>query len=91
MSRSHLSRLLRRETGLPPCAILKRMRLQKAEALLVTTAIPIKAVAAELGYRYAGNFVRDFRKAYGQAPGAFRARAIRAGREQPEEALAQAG
>lgn len=78
ISRSHLSRLLRRETGLSPCAILKQMRLRKAEDLLVATAMPIKAIAAGTGYRYVGNFARDFRKAYGRPPGAFRAHANRA-------------
>jgi AraC-like DNA-binding protein len=56
-----------------------------AQDLLSTTPLPVKEVAAEVGYRYVGNFVRDFHKVYGLTPCAFRAESEDARGEDPRE------
>jgi hypothetical protein len=44
------------------------MRLRMAEGILSTTPLPVKEVAAEVGYRYVGNFTRDFHGLYNNCP-----------------------
>jgi len=44
--------------------------------LLQTTPQPVKAIAAECGFRDANYFCRAFQKAYGVTPGHFRRSAV---------------
>lgn len=52
------------------------LRREAAERLLRESAMPVAAIAAELGYSEPGAFHRAFRGWTGAAPGAFRARAL---------------
>ena len=71
LSPAHLSRLFKADGRGPPHAAQRRMRLRVARDLLSTTPLQVKEVAARVGYRYVGNFVRDFHKLYGLTPSAF--------------------
>lgn len=68
----HLTRKLQRETGLGLRALRDRLRLERAERALRSTAT-IAEAAAESGFEDPNYFTRWFRRQTGQTPGAFRA------------------
>jgi transcriptional regulator GlxA family with amidase domain len=73
---SHLDRLLKGHTGLTFLQQLRRIRMQHAERLLLTTAMSIKETAFACGYASAGSFDRDFRRTHTSPPRAWRERQI---------------
>ncbi|NNC27318.1 helix-turn-helix domain-containing protein, partial [Salinisphaera sp. USBA-960] len=48
------------------------VRLAEAERLLVTTDEPVGRIQERAGFLTRSNFYREFQKAYGEAPGAYR-------------------
>jgi AraC-like DNA-binding protein len=52
-------------------------RLLRAAEQLITTDLPIKAIAEDLGYRKPFDLARAFRKRYGLTPSRFRADCLR--------------
>jgi AraC family L-rhamnose operon transcriptional activator RhaR len=72
VSPRQLSRLFAAHVGAPPAAYVERVRLDRAAALLVRTATPIKQVAAAVGYPSVAPFTRAFARRHGQPPGRFR-------------------
>jgi AraC-like DNA-binding protein len=72
LSRRQLTRLFTIHVGRSPAAYLERTRLDHAAALLVRTDLPIKQVAAEVGYPDAALFTRAFSRRLGTPPGRFR-------------------
>jgi AraC-like DNA-binding protein len=73
----HLSRLLRKETGTGFVDHMRRIRLEKAVTLLRAAQLSVKQVAAEVGYKYAGDLTRHFKAAHGTTPTAWRRRQAR--------------
>ena len=55
------------------CLFAEETRRRKARALLLETERPVKAIAADLGYRDPETSTRAFRAWFGIGPGAFRA------------------
>jgi transcriptional regulator GlxA family with amidase domain len=58
--------------GVRPAAWIERRRIRQAQLLLATSDLPIKGVAARLGYGHAPHFARAFRRVTGLSPGAYR-------------------
>jgi AraC family transcriptional regulator, activator of mtrCDE len=56
-----------------PIEFLKTLRLARAMQLLTGTDLPVKAVAAQVGYSSRSSFTRAFVASHGAAPRAFRA------------------
>jgi AraC-like DNA-binding protein len=54
----------------------KEKRLSRAVELLIVTDLPIKTIAADLGYRKPFDLARAFRKRYGFTPSRFRANCL---------------
>lgn len=71
LSPFHFSRTFRRATGLPPHAWLKQRRLEQARALLRQGCAPL-AAAMQLGFADQSHLSRQFKQAYGIAPGEYR-------------------
>lgn len=71
-SRATLARKFAARVGAPPLAYLTQLRLDLAARRLVTSQEGLAAVAAAVGYTSEFAFSRAFRRAFGQAPGAFR-------------------
>jgi AraC-like DNA-binding protein len=69
---SHLDRLLKEHTGLTFLQHLRRIRMQHAERLLVTTTASIKETAYASGYACTGSFHRDFMRTHESTPRAWR-------------------
>jgi AraC-like DNA-binding protein len=79
-SPSHFFVLFKRVTGSPPMDYFIRMRMQRACQLLEAGTLPVKDVAATVGYEDPFYFSRVFKSLYRVAPSHYRA-GSRAGRE----------
>jgi transcriptional regulator GlxA family with amidase domain len=67
VGRNQLLPMFRQITGESVKAYQRRIRMQAAQKIL-TSGMTIKEVAIECGYRYVGNFSRDFKLIFGQGP-----------------------
>jgi len=74
-SKFHFLRLYRKRTGRTPMEDLRIMRLERARELLLTTGLPLKAIAPRCGLGDEYRLSRLFRKHFGAPPGTFRVRA----------------
>lgn len=72
VSKFHLIRKFRRETGMTPGAFLKRYRITRAMEGLVQTGAPVRAIGRQVGYRDAAAFSRAFRCVSGTQPNLYR-------------------
>jgi AraC-like DNA-binding protein len=71
-SPTHLHRLCRRLYGCTPLGMVRELRLQRAEELLLRYEAPLDTIAEQVGYGSPYAFSRAFLKSRGQRPGAFR-------------------
>ena len=83
MSRAHLMRLFRQQTGSSPHAFVSRIRLQQAALLLKQRADSVLSIALSVGFSSETHFGKAFKKEYGISPGQYR--------KQPQEAVADGG
>lgn len=67
-----LLRRFRTATGMTPGDYSQTVRLARAREMVEAGAMPLKEIARSLGYGDPSAFARAFRRAHGQAPGAFR-------------------
>jgi AraC-like DNA-binding protein len=72
MSRFHFVRSFRRAAGRTPMQELRMLRLEAAKSLVLTTSLPLKAVAARTGLGSEQHLSRLFRRHFGHPPGALR-------------------
>jgi AraC family transcriptional regulator of arabinose operon len=72
LSPSRFAHLFSAETGVAPMRYLQRMRMDRARLLLERTALSIREVMAQVGYRDASHFARDFRRHHELGPGEWR-------------------
>ena len=72
VSRFHLARLFRAETGSSVHEYVIEARMERARYLLAYTREPVGVVAGLCGFSEAGNFSAAFRKATGMTPSDFR-------------------
>jgi AraC family L-rhamnose operon transcriptional activator RhaR len=73
LSHRQLTRLCAEHLGTSPAAYASAVRLDRAAALLVRTAQPIKQIAAATGFADVVQFTRAFTRRHGRPPGRFRA------------------
>lgn len=74
LSRYHLDRLVSAAAGEPPAALRRRLLLERAAHRLLTSEDEVMEVALDSGYSSHEAFTRAFRRAYGDAPTAWRRR-----------------
>lgn len=72
MSQAYLSRQFERQLGLHFTDYLKKLRIQKAEQLLLMTGKSVTEVAQDVGYANSNTFIIHFRDIYGVTPGVYR-------------------
>jgi len=77
MSRSTLEARFRESIGRTIHAEIRRIQLEEAQRLLITTNIPIKEVVQRVGISSVQYFNSVVRNATGQTPGEIRKRALR--------------
>jgi AraC-like DNA-binding protein len=71
-SPTHLSRVFRREVGVPLFEYINRTRVRKACALLRRTDLPITRIAVDVGYNNVSFFNRYFRRIMRCSPREYR-------------------
>jgi AraC-like DNA-binding protein len=72
LSRFHFVRAFRAAAGTTPMRWLRHQRLQAARALLLTTDLPLRAIAARVGFADEFQLSRVFRRETGRAPSSLR-------------------
>lgn len=77
VSPGHLGRAFKQSTGRTVHRFVEEARLARAHVLLGETHLPLKQVAAQLGFNTPGSFSQAFRRATGSTPGQFRSEAAR--------------
>jgi AraC family transcriptional regulator, alkane utilization regulator len=77
MSRSAFAARFNEVVGEPPMQCLVRLRMQVAGDLLADRSIPIKQIAAHVGYRSEAAFSHAFSRVTGQSPLACRQKVVR--------------
>lgn len=68
----HCSKLIREETGIGFVAFVRRVKMNHAVSLLVTTKTSIADISDIVGYENPESFIRAFQKVYGMSPSAYR-------------------
>jgi AraC-like DNA-binding protein len=76
LSRGRLAALFRLEAGSSMHKRLTKVRIRHAEALLLSSDLPIGDIALECGFATIQHFSRVFKEAHGQAPLEFRRRSL---------------
>jgi AraC family transcriptional regulator, L-rhamnose operon transcriptional activator RhaR len=74
LSQSHLVRLFKSSTGMPPMAYLARRRVQTAAALLLHTDQPVTQVGRAVGWPDQNYFARRFKAHFGLSASTYRRR-----------------
>ena len=72
---SHFCRVFRRATGLSPHQFVLKVKMERAQQMLVQTAMPLSGIADSLGFTSQSHFSRAFRQFSGETASAFRGRA----------------
>ena len=72
LSKYHFAAMFQAEYGLSPMAWVRQTRVQAARALLLTSTLPLSAIAARVGFRDEFHLSRVFRRVTGQPPSALR-------------------
>ncbi|MEN9645130.1 MAG: hypothetical protein RL238_1799 [Actinomycetota bacterium] len=77
LSPTQLERSLRKAVGMSPKQLLIRTRLDEAMRRLDDTDLTLAAIAGECGFYDQSSFTRQFQRAVGMTPGAYRSRGQR--------------
>jgi PAS domain S-box-containing protein len=72
LSTKQLERVTHRTLGLPPRAILQRLRIEHAVRLMSVTSMTMGEIAPACGFYDQSSFTRQFRAVLGLTPGAYR-------------------
>lgn len=73
LSATHLTRMFGRTLGVSPIRYLLGLRVRHAQHLLSHTSLPVKQIAALLGYSEPAYFANQFRTQTGMSPSSWRA------------------
>lgn len=74
VSAAHFARSFAAAFGVPPHRYLLTRRLERAQALLYESELPITEIAFQAGWSSLGTFSRTFRDVTGQSPSEYRSR-----------------
>jgi len=72
LSSRHLSRVFRRFTGKAPAHYITHARMDRAQGLILRSPLPLKEIAALVGYPDIHHFTRVFTAQFGSPPGEIR-------------------
>ena len=74
ISENYLYKIFVSKTGKSPAAFITRLRMDIAKSALANPTLPIKSIAAHLGYPDVSHFSSVFKKEWGISPRAYRSR-----------------
>lgn len=69
---SYFGRMFKKNTGRAPYEMLLKIRIEKAQQLLLTTHEPLEEIAAQCGFSSYSSFARTFKKLTQRTPKQFR-------------------
>lgn len=72
LSKDHVIRLFRKELGITPAQYILNRKIERAQLLLVTTALPVKTIAQDLSFVNTSYFTRIFKRVTGKTPVEYR-------------------
>jgi AraC family transcriptional regulator of arabinose operon len=72
LSSSRLSYLFKRQNGITPQQYFEQQRLERARQLLELTDLPVKAIAADVGFDNPFYFTLRFKRHLGESPREYR-------------------
>lgn len=72
INRNTLNQQFTKLTGYTPISYLIQHRLKVAESLLVNTGVPVYEICERVGFSELSNFMKSFKKKYGQTPANYR-------------------
>lgn len=72
LSPFHFARAFKTSVGVPPHAYQVRLRIERAQALLLRSDLPVTEIALEVGYDSSQALARAFRRQVGCSPSAYR-------------------
>ena len=76
ISKDHYIRLFKRSFGSTPLEYINNLRIKRAEILLTTSSMTVKAIASSVGYYDHSYFIRIFRKKIGLTPLQYRQKSV---------------
>lgn len=79
VSKTYLSNLFRKETGITLTEFIHQVRMRKAITLINSSALPITAIATACGYNDINYFIRIFKRTYGLSPKQYQKTVMHAG------------
>lgn len=71
---TYVAKFFKSASGIPFRTYVNRLRIQNAPFLLETTSEPVSAIAEACGFTCVSTFDREFKKAFGMSPQAYRRR-----------------
>ena len=71
-SERQITRIVQRCTGLTFSALVGKLRMENAAALLSGTDLPVEAISERTGYANLSSFYRSFTRFYGKTPADYR-------------------
>lgn len=71
MSPSALTAVFVETTGMSPYQFAKRMRLNRARALLIDNELTVSEIVREVGYTSQSYFINEFKRQFGTTPGTY--------------------
>jgi len=74
MSSSHFHRLVRETQSVSPMKMVTRLRMERAQELLIMHDVPINVISEQVGYQNPYAFAVAFKRFSGVTPGEFRKR-----------------
>jgi AraC-like DNA-binding protein len=74
LSRMHFAAQFRVATGLRPHEYLLQRRIEHAQALLLTSRLPLVEIALEVGFKTQAHFTTVFARLVGETPNVWRQR-----------------
>lgn len=69
VSKTHLIRTMREQTGYTPYQYLTMIRVQKAEEMLHFGDVTVEQAARAVGFQETSNFIRQYKRLKGKTPG----------------------
>lgn len=72
LSEKYLFSLFKEQTGYSPASYLQQIRLEKAAALLQTTALSVQEISVRVGFLNFSTFHKAFKREFGITPGQYR-------------------
>lgn len=72
ISYTWLRRTFREKTGMPPAQYLQQLRIHSSMYFLRNTALPVKNIAIDCGFRTSEYFCTVFQEIMGMSPGSYR-------------------